>query len=59
MKHADNLLDKHRQRGAGAFEGVFARVLSGEIPAFRQPGKVGVSAIYVDVDMVLEITKSA
>jgi len=47
------------QRGAGTFEGVFARVLSGEIPAFRQPGKVGVSAIYVDVDMVLEMKKSA
>ncbi len=47
------------QRGAGTFEGVFVRVLSGEIPAFRQPGKVGVSAIYVDVDMVLEMRKSA
>jgi hypothetical protein len=47
------------QRGAGTIEGVFARVLSDEIPAFRQSGKVGVSAIYVDVSMVLEMKNSA
>ena len=61
LDHVANLhsLSYACQRGAGSFGGIFARVLAGEIPAFRQPGKVGVSAIYVDVDIVLEMKKSA
>lgn len=42
------------QRGAGPFEDVFAKIISGQIPAFRYPGKSGIAAIHVDLDAVLE-----
>lgn len=43
------------QRGAGPFEDVFAKIIAGQIPAFRYPGKSGIAAIHVDVNVVLEM----
>ncbi|TDE32992.1 hypothetical protein E1B25_21760 [Antarcticimicrobium sediminis] len=47
------------QRGAGAFEEVFADILAGRVPCFRDPEKFGIAAIYVDVNAVVEMKISA
>lgn len=47
------------QRGAGRFEDLFADILDGKVPGFRHPGKVGISAIEVDVGSLIAMKKSA
>ena len=41
------------QRGAGRFDLLFAAVLKGSIPAFRNPERSGIGAIYVDVGSLI------
>ncbi|WP_165971799.1 TniQ family protein [Meridianimarinicoccus aquatilis] len=38
------------QRGAGRFEDLFCKIIDLQIPGFRRSGKVGIGAIYVDVE---------
>lgn len=47
------------QRGAGHFEDVLSGILEDRIPGFRHTGKVGIGAIYVDVQSVLSMKNSA
>ncbi len=47
------------QRGGGPFDNVFEGVLSGQIPAVRHPEKTGIAAIYVDLQVVVGMKKSA
>ncbi len=46
------------QRGAGPFEEVFADILDGRIPSFRDPERSGIGSIYVNANSVLD-TKSS
>jgi hypothetical protein len=43
------------QHGAGPIEELFAKIISGQTPSFRHPGKSGIAAIFVDVNNVLEM----
>jgi hypothetical protein len=47
------------QRGAGRFERLFAEVLQGKIPAFRNPDRTGIGSIVVDVGTMVGARNAA
>lgn len=47
------------QRGAGRFEHLFAEILQGKIPAFRNPDRTGIGSIVVDVGTLVSAKNAA
>ncbi len=47
------------QRGAGRFEHIFADILEGKIPAFRDPKTLGIRSIHVEVEALVALRRSA